>query len=86
MTQSDLLELAKQGDPEAIAVLLARQFQPKGITVTATLQEKCLYLAIAAANVPKQTTFSNYLHQSLDKLTPQGIHRVEISGYKQGDS
>ncbi|WP_204106721.1 MULTISPECIES: hypothetical protein [Spirulina sp. CCY15215] len=86
MTQTNLLELAKQGDPDAIAALLARQFQPKGITVTATLEEKCLYLAIAAAKVPKQTTFSNYLHQSLDKLTPQAIHRVEISGYKQGDS
>ncbi|WP_279239702.1 hypothetical protein [Scytonema sp. UIC 10036] len=32
MTQPDLLELAKQGDPKAIALLINRQLQPKSIT------------------------------------------------------
>lgn len=32
MSQPNLLELAKQGDTKAIATLINRQLQPKGIT------------------------------------------------------
>ncbi|MBP0017097.1 MAG: hypothetical protein J7647_05990 [Cyanobacteria bacterium SBLK] len=85
MIQIDLLEQAKQGHPQAIAALLARQFQPKGITVSVTLHEECLSVAIAAIRIPKQTTFSAYVRQSLSKLAPQGINRVEVSGYQEGD-
>ena len=86
MTQSNLLELAKQGHPDAIATLLARQFQPKGIAATVTLREDCLLVAIAASRVPKRTTFSAYVRDSFSKLAPEGIYRVEICGYQQGDS
>ncbi len=33
MTQPDLLALAKQGNPKAIAALINRSLQAKGITV-----------------------------------------------------
>ncbi len=42
MTNTDLLERAKQGDPEAIATLMNRILQPKGITAKAILQNRCL--------------------------------------------
>lgn len=34
-TQAELLELAKQGNAKAIAALMNRQLQPKGITAKA---------------------------------------------------
>ncbi|MEG4036193.1 hypothetical protein QUA03_20450 [Microcoleus sp. S36b_A4] len=44
MTQPNILELAKQGDAKAIALLLNRQLQAKGITAAASLKDGCLPL------------------------------------------
>ncbi|WP_277926746.1 MULTISPECIES: hypothetical protein [Nostoc] len=41
MTQPNLLELAKQGDAQAIASLINRQLQPKGITAKVALKDAC---------------------------------------------
>ncbi|WP_242063438.1 hypothetical protein [Nostoc sp. FACHB-892] len=41
MTQPNLLELAKQGDAQAIASLMNRQLQPKGITAKVALKDAC---------------------------------------------
>lgn len=54
MTQQNILELAKQGDAKAIASLLNRQLQPKGITATAALKDGCLQVMLEAVEVPSQ--------------------------------
>jgi len=50
MAQS-ILELAKQGDAGAIASLINRSIQPKGITATATLVEDCLHIDLDRKSV-----------------------------------
>ena len=51
-SKPNLLELAKQGNPKAIAILLNRHLESKGITVKATLKYSTFY------------TFSCMLHHS----------------------
>ncbi|MHC5858957.1 hypothetical protein [Nostoc sp.] len=52
MIQPNLLELAKQGDAQAITSLMNRQLQPKGITVKVALKDACLE---ALANLKEAT-------------------------------
>ena len=50
-TQPNLLELAKQGNPKAIATLMNRQLQPKSITAKAALKEGCLQIMLESAQL-----------------------------------
>lgn len=52
MAQTNILELAKQGDPKAIAALINRQLQPKGITAKVALKDNCLQTMLESAQVP----------------------------------
>ncbi len=52
MTQPNLLELAKQGDVNAIATLMNRKLQPKGIIAKAGMKNDCLQIVLSAAEVP----------------------------------
>jgi len=54
MTQLNILELAKQRDAKAIAALMNRQLQPKGITAKATLKDGCLQIILESDQVPDQ--------------------------------
>lgn len=53
--QSNLLQLAKQGDAKAIAALLNRQLQIKGITAKVFLKDNCLQFMLEASEVPEKT-------------------------------
>ncbi|MCT7967037.1 hypothetical protein NG799_11885 [Laspinema sp. D1] len=52
MNQPNLLELAKQGDAKAIATLMNRKLQPKGITAKASMKNDCLQIMLESAQVP----------------------------------
>jgi hypothetical protein len=54
MTQQKILELAKQGDAQAIATLMNHQFQSKGILVKTNNQEECLQIIFEAIEAVKQ--------------------------------
>ena len=47
-------QAAKQGNPQAIAILLNRQLQPKGITAKISVKASCLQIMLEAATVPNQ--------------------------------
>jgi hypothetical protein len=50
-TQPNLLELAKQGNAKAIATLINRQLQPKGITAKAAFKDGCLQIMLESAHI-----------------------------------
>ena len=47
-------QAAKQGNPRAIAILVNRQLQPKGITAKVSVKASCLQIMLEAATVPNQ--------------------------------
>ena len=85
MTQSNLLELAKQGDARAITSLLNRSLQPKGITAKAAKRDGILHVLLEGETPPSQTASIRCIHQGLQKLgfvdTP-----ITIYGREQGSA
>jgi hypothetical protein len=67
--QPNLLELAKQGNAKAIAALINRQLQPKGITAAAirTHKDSCPQMLLKAANIG-QTLIQTVLTSRTEKL------------------
>ena len=56
-------ELARQGDPHAIADLINRNLQPKGIAAKTSIKESCLKILLEAEDVPDQKILANYIYQ-----------------------
>lgn len=84
MTQPNILELAKQGDAKAIALLLNRQLQPKGITAAASLKDGCLQVMLEAIEVPSQQVMSAWVSKSIAGLGAASIEKVKVYGRQTG--
>lgn len=85
MHQPDLLELAKQGNPQAIATLINNQLNPKGIFVKANTIKCCLQIIFEATEVPQQEVIYNYIYAAISKLKPLSIEKVIIYGKQIGN-
>jgi protease PrsW len=78
MTQPNLLEQAKKGDPEAITSLLNRSLQAQGITAEAILDDNCLLVWLKSHQVPNQTTSVAFIRQGMTKLGANTIKTVKV--------
>jgi uncharacterized protein (DUF697 family) len=85
MSQTNLLELAKQGDANAIAALMNRSLQPKGINAKVSCKDSCLQVMLEAANVPNQQILAALVHQGIIKLEPNSINKIRVYGRKVGE-
>lgn len=61
----NILELAKQGHPKAIVLLLNRHLEPKGIQVKSTLSKNSLKLMFEAEKIIPQSVLVEWLKVSL---------------------
>ncbi len=86
MTQANILEMAKQGNPSAIATLLNRQLQPKGISAKAQLNNGCLEIMLEASQVPSQDAVVNFIRRGIDNLQIESIEKVIIYGRETGQN
>ncbi|NJN12847.1 MAG: hypothetical protein HC815_34820 [Richelia sp. RM1_1_1] len=82
MSQQNILELAKQGDAQAIASLMNRQLQPKGITVKATINDSCLQIMLLSHETPNQQALVEFIRKGLTGLKITSIERVQIFAKK----
>ncbi|HEY9836827.1 MAG TPA: hypothetical protein V6D27_08005, partial [Vampirovibrionales bacterium] len=80
MNQPNLLELAKQGDAKAIATLMNRKLQTKGITAKASMKNDCLQIMLESAQVSPQETLVAFIRRSVSTVGPEGINRVKVYG------
>lgn len=83
--QQNLLELAKQGDTKAIAILVNRSLQPKGITAKVNLKNSCLQILVESDNLPDQELVTQLLVSGIKKLNPESIKSIKIFGRKNGE-
>lgn len=84
-SKPNILELAKQGDAKAIAALMNRYLQPKGITATATREDSCLQIWLEAARAPSSTTLVNFVQSGLANLGVDVIKTVKVYGVQTGE-
>ena len=82
--QPSLLELAKQGNANAIAALINRQLQPKGITAKASLKDGCLQVMLESAQAPNQQSLVAFVRKGITSLGAASIERVMVYGRQTG--
>jgi hypothetical protein len=85
MTQSNLLELAKQGDPQAIATLMNRSLQPKGMTALVGFQGDRLKVLLESAQVPNRQAMIAFVRNGITSLGLQSIQSIEITSRQVGN-
>jgi tetratricopeptide (TPR) repeat protein len=84
-TQPNLLALAKQGNAKAIAALINRQLQLKGITAKAALKDGCLQIMLESAQVPNQQALVAFIRKGITSLEAASIQRVKVYGRQTGE-
>lgn len=85
MTQSNTIELAKQGNPQAIAALITHSLKARSIRAKANLKGECLRIMLESAQVPDKQAMAQFIHQNLNKLRPKSIKTVKIYGRQIGE-
>jgi len=79
------LELAKQGNVKAIAALMNRSLQPKGITVVKATLDGCLEILLESAQVPNQQTLAAFVRQRIIRLRAAPIKQVKLYVRQTGE-
>jgi stringent starvation protein B len=81
---SQVLDLAKQGDADAIGALMNRSLTPQGVKARVILQGTTLQILLESLEVPAPDRFCNYIVQGLRKIGTPSVQRLELFG-KQSD-
>lgn len=84
MMGHDIVRLAKQGNPKAIASLLNRSLASQEITAKAVLRNRCLYILLESAQLPEQQSLVPFLQERIKSLGPQSIKTVKVYGRQLG--
>ncbi len=80
MATPSLLERAKTGEAEAIAVLLNRHLQPKGLQVKAVRETYHLTLWVEAVSLPSADTVVPYIRRGIEQLNVPSLGILTIIG------
>ncbi len=79
VTQSQLLNLAKQGNPQAIASLMNSVLEPKGVTTNAQLTDDCLMIMVRSEKPLNQAAIVSFIRSGVGALGAASIHKVKVS-------
>ena len=79
-SQASILEKAKRGEPQAIATLLNRNLQAKGITAKTSVKNGCFWIMLEAAKTPPQKQLVEFIRQAFTKLEVNTYATVKIYG------
>ncbi|MGL5065381.1 MAG: hypothetical protein ACRC62_35870, partial [Microcoleus sp.] len=83
--QQKLIEMAKQGNPKAIATLIDRVLRPKGIAATAGFKDGWLHVILESDQPPNQQDTATYIYKKLCTLKSQFLNKVKIHGRQSGN-
>jgi len=86
MNTQNTLELARQGNTEAITTLMNKALQPKGITVQVNNVDENMTIIAESTETPDQAFLVNYVRQSIEKLNIPTVKRIYIRGQKVGSA
>jgi hypothetical protein len=76
------MDLAKQGDPQAIAALINRSLASKGIHASAVLEGNCLKISLQAMQIPNPKAVVTIIQRGMLVLQVEKIKRVKILTYR----
>ncbi|MBN3868799.1 hypothetical protein [Nostoc sp. JL33] len=78
MDSQSILTLAKQGDANAIAMLINNSLKGKRIIAKVTKKDDCLQVILESPEVPSQESLVNTIRKGLMSLAPESISHVKI--------
>lgn len=84
-TPLSLADLAKQGQPEAIATLLNRKLQPKGIIAKVTTHDRGFRIRLEGQSAPDKSRLTQFLRQGFRSLNLDNADELDIYGWRTGD-
>lgn len=85
MPQPDLVELAKQGNVDAISSLIHYDLYLKGIIAKVKLNDGCLQVIMESSQVPEEQASVDFIIKMMLNLKITSIKTVKIYGRKTGD-
>lgn len=80
-----LSERARQGDVEAIAALMNRPLQPKGITADVEAWSDQLQIRLEADGTPNRSVLKQFAYRGLSNLGIASVNRVKLYGFRRGE-
>ena len=84
-SKSDIISLAKQGNPKAIAALMNQSLQTKGITAKVALKDGCLQIMLESIQTPNQTSLVTFIKKGVTSLGILSVERVKVYGKQSGE-
>ncbi|MEA5421492.1 hypothetical protein VB712_19900 [Spirulina sp. CCNP1310] len=75
-----LLNQAKSGNAQAIATIINKTLEPKGIHVKASISYDCLTLILESTTAPAQEATVDFIKKGLLKLQPNNVSKVIVRG------
>jgi len=85
LAEKNLLDQARQGNAEAIATLLNRSLNPRGITARARLEQGTLHVLVEAIPMPPPD-LASFVHQGIAGLGITAANTLKIYGRQRGIS
>ena len=82
--QNSPIELAKQGNPNAIAALINRNLKFKGITAKVSRKDDCLRVMLESNQLPKQDELIEFIRNGILKLEIAELNTLQIMGRQLG--
>jgi hypothetical protein len=80
VSQSDVVTLARQGDPHAIATLINRALRSQNITAKTIRRDQHLYVILQAQELPNQSACVRVVQNGMLRLGIMTIKLVTIAG------
>jgi len=83
-SQSNFLQLAKQGSPVAIAELLNRSLHSKNINAKVALRNSCLHIMLESNQIPDREELTEFIRRGINNLGSPLIKQVKVYGKQLG--
>lgn len=84
MTQPHLIEQAQQGDPQAIAALMNKSLQEKGMVAYVDRFDDSLEVILEAERVPNRQALTAFVEKGIQNLGIESIRSIRVSGQQFG--
>jgi hypothetical protein len=85
MSQQNPLELAKQGNPTAIAALINHGLKPKGITAKVSRKDDRLNIMLESKEFSNQDSLIKFIYSGILKLEISEINTLQVFGRQPDD-
>jgi len=79
-------ELARIGDPTAIAAFINRSLNSKGIKANVSGENGYLRVMLISAQIPPQEALVTFVRNGMTSLGVESIHTVQVGGYQDGNN